>query len=158
MSLHLPSSVPMPPASSVPLSSQYKYFPTFRVSFAVCEELIRKGYEVCLNIANCESLTRPNIELIKSAYRASSRKLKCVYLADTFGACRPGQITRLKILFEDLPIAYHSHSHSGRELANTLQAMDAGFVMVDSCLGGLGKNSGNAATERLLFFKHGSTE
>ena len=120
----------------------------------ICLELYNKGYEVTLNIANCESLSEKDIQNIKAIYRDTLvGKLKCIYLADTFGNCRPKQITLFKILFEEIPLGFHSHNNSNNAKANTIQAMDENYTVVDACITGLGKNCGNAKTEFIAYHK-----
>ena len=120
----------------------------------ICLELYDKGYEVTLNIANCESLNEKDIQHIKEVYRTTLvGKLKCIYLADTFGNCRPKQITLFKILFEETPLGFHSHDNSNNSNANTMQAMDENYTAVDACITGLGKNCGNTKTEFIAYYK-----
>lgn len=119
----------------------------------ISNDLLRKGYEVAINIANCESLTNSDILDIKNMYTILRNSIKCIYLADTFGNCRPKQLTKYKILFGDVPIGFHSHDNSRNALANTLQAMDDKYSMIDSCINGLGKNCGNCKTEDVAYYK-----
>jgi len=119
----------------------------------ICKDLFMKGYEVSINIANCESLTSHDIKDIINMYNVLENNIKCIYLADTFGNCRPKQITKYKILFGDVPLGFHSHNNSRNALSNTLQAMDDKYCMIDSCITGLGKNCGNCKTEDIAFYK-----
>ena len=59
-----------------------------------------------------------------------------------------GLISKLK---EDLdvPISVHCHNDLGLAVANTLSAVDAGAVMVQTCMNGIGERAGNAATEEV---------
>ncbi len=50
----------------------------------------------------------------------------------------------------DLPIGFHGHNNLGLALSNSIAAADMGMEFVDSSLQGLGRSSGNAATEILV--------
>jgi CMP-N-acetylneuraminic acid synthetase len=125
----------------------------FSKAIIISNDLLMKGYEVTINIANCESLTIIDIKNIKKMYRTLNNNIKCIYLADTFGNCRPKQITKYKILFGEVPLGFHSHNNSKKSTANTLQAMDDKYCMIDTCINGLGKNCGNCKTEDIAYYK-----
>jgi len=50
----------------------------------------------------------------------------------------------------DIPLGFHGHDNLSLALANSLEAINLGFAFVDSSLQGLGRSSGNAATETLV--------
>lgn len=50
----------------------------------------------------------------------------------------------------NLPIGFHGHDNLGLATANSLYAADLGIEYVDASLQGLGRSSGNAATEVLV--------
>jgi hydroxymethylglutaryl-CoA lyase len=84
-----------------------------------------------------------------------------IVLCDTLGQAVPMQVTELVAAVRDSTprrrIVFHGHDTWGLGVANTLAAIDAGAVMVDGSLGGLGGcpfapgASGNTSTEDLLF-------
>lgn len=84
-----------------------------------------------------------------------------IVVCDTLGQAVPTQVTDLIAAVRDSTpqrrIVFHGHDTWGLGVANTLAAIDAGAVMVDGSLGGLGGcpfapgASGNTSTEDLLF-------
>jgi 4-hydroxy 2-oxovalerate aldolase len=125
----------------------------YEQAILISNNLRIKGYDVTINIANCESLTNNDINDIKKMFSILNNNIKCIYLADTFGNCRPKQLTKYKIMFGDVPLGFHSHDNSRSALANTLQAMDDNYCMIDTCINGLGKNCGNCKTEDIAYYK-----
>ena len=50
----------------------------------------------------------------------------------------------------DIPLGFHGHANMGLAIANTLRAIELGASFVDTSLQGLGRSSGNAATELVI--------
>ncbi len=102
---------------------------------------------------SCEDATRTEYGYLKEAYAAAvSAGASIINVPDTVGVMSPlgmyGLISKLK---EDLdvPISVHCHNDLGLAVANTLSAVDAGAVMVQTCMNGIGERAGNAATEEV---------
>ena len=89
-----------------------------RLKISMTKNLKIKGYEVSINMANCESLTNNDINDIKDMYKSLSNDIKCIYLADTFGNCRPKQITKYKIN-DDFSIRYEIQNIKDSKVANS---------------------------------------
>ncbi|MGD0534557.1 MAG: 4-hydroxy-2-oxovalerate aldolase [Methanoregula sp.] len=76
-----------------------------------------------------------------------------VYLVDSAGGFFPGDIHRYYNAIRevsDIPLGFHGHDNLGMAVSNSLEAVNTGFGFVDSSLQGLGRSSGNAATEILV--------
>jgi 4-hydroxy 2-oxovalerate aldolase/long-chain acyl-CoA synthetase len=76
-----------------------------------------------------------------------------VYIVDSAGGMFADDVERYyravrKIT--DLPIGFHAHDNLGLAVSNSLAAADMGVDFLDSSLQGLGRSSGNAATEVLV--------
>jgi hydroxymethylglutaryl-CoA lyase len=94
-------------------------------------------------------------------------KMGCyeVSIGDTIGVAHPGQVkslfTKLKRKFSVKKIAGHFHDTRGQSLANILTALQLGFRVFDSSIGGLGGcpyakgSSGNVSTEDVVYMLHG---
>lgn len=77
-----------------------------------------------------------------------------LYVVDSAGALLPHQVThRVQALRAELgemvPLGMHAHNNLGCGVANALAAAEAGAVILDGSLHGLGAGAGNAATEVL---------
>jgi len=85
-----------------------------------------------------------------------------ISLADTIGVGVPAQVTDLfgrlhDIVPPDIGLRAHFHNTRGTGIANAWAAIEAGVMMLDASLGGLGgcpfapKATGNIATEDLIY-------
>lgn len=74
-----------------------------------------------------------------------------VYVVDSYGAMLPDDVTRYVSTVKDLfPIVgFHGHDNLGLANINSMSALLAGATIVDGCLNGIGRGSGNASTEAL---------
>lgn len=114
-------------------------------------ELQDLGYDVALNLMQVSELELSTIE----AFGVLSRKIeaKYAYIADSFGALRPKDIapimSALKNGFGDL-IGCHLHDNMSYALANTMEAVESGAIIVDGTIQGMGRGPGNVRTEYLL--------
>ena len=94
-------------------------------------------------------------------------KLGCyeVSIGDTIGVAQPAQVKslfgKLKRKFGVKKLAGHFHDTRGQSLANILTALQIGFRIFDSSIGGLGGcpyakgSSGNVSTEDVVYMVHG---
>lgn len=94
-------------------------------------------------------------------------KLGCyeVSIGDTIGVAQPAQVKslfgKLKRKFSRNQIAGHFHDTRGQSLANILTALQLGYRIFDSSIGGLGGcpyakgSSGNVSTEDVIYMLHG---
>lgn len=94
-------------------------------------------------------------------------KLGCyeVSIGDTIGVAHPAQVKslflKLKRKFGVKKLAGHFHDTRGQSLANILTALQLGYRIFDSSIGGLGGcpyakgSSGNVATEDVVYMVHG---
>jgi hypothetical protein len=111
------------------------------------------GYKVCLNIANAESISDNQIRQILDAIVDLPQL--CIYVADTFGNMSPEDVQDVLSRFRNIngklvPMGFHGHNHCGLANANSLVASKCGYSMIDSSIGGLGKNAGNTMTEYMV--------
>jgi 4-hydroxy-2-oxovalerate aldolase len=76
-----------------------------------------------------------------------------VYVVDSAGTMYPDDVSAYFKAIQDesdVPIGFHGHDNLSLAVANTMQAVDHGAVLVDSSLRGMGRSAGNAITEALL--------
>ena len=50
----------------------------------------------------------------------------------------------------NIPLGFHGHDNLGLAVSNSIEAVKMGIPFIDSSLQGLGRSSGNAATERVV--------
>ena len=81
-----------------------------------------------------------------------------IYFADSFGACRPYQISGLVYNLSlalsqnrvEVDIGFHAHDNLRLAFANALAAVDAGATWVDGSVFGVGRGGGNLTTELMV--------
>jgi 4-hydroxy 2-oxovalerate aldolase len=92
--------------------------------------------------------------LAKQARVMADAGCECVYVVDSAGALIIEQAAdRVAALVEELggdaQVGFHGHQNLSLAVANTVSAIRAGAVQVDSSVRGLGAGAGNAPTEAL---------
>ena len=73
-----------------------------------------------------------------------------IYVVDTVGGMDPDQVFRYVELIRNafpLAVGFHGHNNTGRALANSIAALDAGASFVDGTVGGVGRGAGNLQLE-----------
>lgn len=124
------------------------------VEFA--NELIDYGYEVCINLSCGDIINEEEIVMVASEFHHI--KIKALYLADTYGGFNtynlPSQLHKFYSEFNNysvnIPFGFHCHDNNGDALSKTTCAICNGCSMIDSCIGGLGRGSGNLKSEQLM--------
>ena len=115
------------------------------------EELRELGYEVALNLMQVSELKHSHI--IEFGALAKAFEVTYAYIADSFGALRPADIAPImRALGEGFGsnIGCHLHDNMSYALANTMEAINAGAIIVDSTIQGMGRGPGNVRTEYLV--------
>jgi len=104
--------------------------------------------------------------VVGSVRRLLDMGCESISLGDTIGVATAGQVTDVlgRLTSAGVPLAaigVHFHDTYGQALANTLAALRAGVVTIDSSAGGLGgcpyaqSATGNLATEDLVYMLDG---
>lgn len=110
-----------------------------------------RGIEVFANYMKSYALNPK--EFAQKVKLSESYGADGVYIVDSSGGMFKED---LKNYFEairkvsKLPVGFHAHDNLGLAIANNLEAIEMGMDFVDSSLQGLGRSSGNAATELLV--------
>ena len=115
------------------------------------EELRELGYEVALNLMQISEVDHPHITEFGTL--AKSFDVEYAYVADSFGSLRPADVAPIMHALADgfgTAIGCHLHDNMSYALANTMEAIDAGAVIVDSTIQGMGRGPGNVRTEYLV--------
>ena len=111
--------------------------------------LARKlGFRVCTNFM--KSYTLPAKEFATLAKNAQGWGSQMNYLVDSAGGMLPHEVrSYCEAMAEQttIPYGFHGHDNIRLAIANSLVAIDCGALWVDTTLFGVGRGSGNAATE-----------
>lgn len=86
------------------------------------------------------------------AETAANAGADCVCLVDSAGCMLPGEVRQYVICargLTDTPIGFHGHDNLCLAMANTLAAHDAGALILDASVQGIGRSEGNTVTEVL---------
>jgi isopropylmalate/homocitrate/citramalate synthase len=101
--------------------------------------------------------------VLELAARIAEVRPDTLLLADTIGVAAPSQVHRLVERTVELgaPVGGHFHNTRNTGYANAVAALDAGAIVLDASVGGLGgcpfapRATGNIATEDLVYLLHG---
>lgn len=91
-------------------------------------------------------------EFARCAAAAGSWGADIVSLVDSAGGMFPEDVKRYietAASRSDVHLGFHGHDNLAMSMANSLSAIDAGAVLVDASLQGMGRSAGNTVTEAL---------
>jgi len=115
------------------------------------DELHELGYETALNLMQVSEVTLADIT--EFGRKAAGFGVAYGYIADSFGSLRPSDIAPImQALGEGFGtnIGCHLHDNMSYALVNTMEAVDAGAVIVDATVQGMGRGPGNVRTEYVV--------
>jgi 4-hydroxy 2-oxovalerate aldolase len=122
------------------------------------EKLVDLGYDVCFNLGRIDKLTKEQLYTVCSIL--SKTKIKYFYMADTYGSLDLEMIEelipRVVHLFKNefnnpsIEIGFHAHDNCSDGTVKSLYSSKFGVSILDGCVFGYGRGSGNAKTEVLL--------
>ena len=118
------------------------------------EYLKTQGYTVCLNVMRVSKIDGLQLSALGEAIK--NVKYDVLYLADSFGNLTPKTtLEKIKALtsVDTKTIGVHMHDNLGLALQNTVTATECGASWFDTTFMGMGRGSGNAATEKLFYLK-----
>ena len=115
------------------------------------ERARKHGMFVCTNFM--KSYTLPADEFAQNCLRAEEFGTQMNYVVDSAGGMLPHEARRyFEAVAEvtSVPFGFHGHDNLRLAIANSLVAIDCGVKLVDSTLFGVGRGSGNTATEIIV--------
>ena len=127
----------------------------------VVKYLKNNNYTVCVNLMKFTILTNQEISsFFKIAIRLGADYL---YLADSFGNCKPNKILNISKYIKKEGInlnrlGFHSHDNTGDALNNTIASIKMGFGLIDTSIMGMGRGAGNLKLEDFLKYKKKNSE
>ena len=126
-------------------------------AISLSKELIKRNYEVAINIMNIFNRDIYDIKLgLKKIQKLSISR---IYFADSEGIGNPFELTKLittikPILNEEIDLGFHAHNNNGMAIAWCLEPVAEKISACDGSFLGFGRGAGNAPTESLIaFFK-----
>ncbi|MDA8580097.1 hypothetical protein N9K72_03890 [Pontimonas sp.] len=113
-------------------------------------DLRDSGFEVFVNLMQISSVDLYDLESALGSGLVT--ELTGLYLADSFGALKPEEMSALvKVAVRSarVPVGVHCHDNLGLAYANSRAAYQSGARFIDGTVLGLGRGAGNARTELL---------
>ena len=128
---------------------------TYAISLS--KELIKRNYEVAINIMNIFNRDINDIKL--GLKQIQNLSISRIYFADSEGIGTPFKLTNLitniqPLLNEEIDLGFHAHNNNGMAIAWCLEPIAKNISACDGSFLGFGRGVGNASTESLIaFFK-----
>jgi len=119
------------------------------------EEYIKraKKYKMFVAANYMKSYALPPRKFAEQVKLSQKYGVDMVYIVDSAGGMFADDLEKYYRAIRkvtDLPVGFHGHNNLGLALSNSLAAADMGIKFLDGSLQGLGRSSGNAATEVLV--------
>jgi 4-hydroxy 2-oxovalerate aldolase len=107
------------------------------------------GLEVHLNLMKSYAVGVSAFPEI--VHTAKSLGVDILYVVDSAGCMLPEEVASYirAVVLAEMKAGFHGHNNLDLVNANSLAALDAGAMLVDATLRGMGRSSGNAQTEVL---------
>jgi len=116
------------------------------------------GYDVAFNIGRIDKLTKE--QLFNICKRISETNIKYFYMADTYGSTdiksTIDYVSTVKFFLHEIfnkkniKIGFHAHNNYKNATCKAIHSFTCGASIVDGCIHGFGRGSGNASTELIL--------
>ncbi|WP_030617550.1 hypothetical protein [Streptomyces sclerotialus] len=115
-------------------------------------DYIRRATEICGQVyLNLMKTSATPVEELLPLLDGVTPDIAGLYVVDSYGSMLPDDVRRYVTAVRDhFPaIGFHGHDNLGLANVNSIAAIEAGATIVDGCLNGIGRGSGNAETESL---------
>lgn len=115
-------------------------------------DYIHRAIDVCGQVyLNLMKSSATPVQQLLDMLDGVSPAIAGVYVVDSYGAMLPADVHRyVSAVKEHFPVVgFHGHDNLGMANINSITALQAGATVVDGTLNGIGRGSGNAATESL---------
>lgn len=126
---------------------RFVYHPSWEKELIVEHQRARSaGLRTAINIALASKYSMQEIEHTFTSLKVF--KPDIIYFADTCGSLVPSQVGSIVALASrSAQVGFHGHDYLSLAIANSLEAVEAGAVWIDTSVLGLGRGAGNARTE-----------
>lgn len=145
---------------------QYAETPVELIRVAFHKDKLRNALKDTAIIGKLGFKTSVNLMGFASYSAAEKRELLALlkdtpldyaYVADTYGSMFPNQLNDFfapLLEIKHIKWGFHPHNNLQMAFANTLAAIDAGAIIVDGSIYGMGRGAGNLPTEIMLAYLH----
>jgi 3-dehydroquinate synthase len=115
--------------------------------------LSQLGYDISFNLGRIDKVSKSQLEEI--CYLLSEAPIQYFTVADTYGSITLNDIETLVPYIKNLlpgriEFGFHAHDNCSNGTSKALHALKFGADIVDGCILGFGRGSGNAKTELLI--------
>lgn len=115
------------------------------------ERARKHGMYVCANFMKSYALTPK--QFAEKAKLAQDYGAEVVYVVDSAGGMFPRDVKAYFAAIReltDVPLGFHGHDNLSLAAANSLEAIELGYDIVDTSLQGMGRSAGNTVAETLV--------
>lgn len=116
------------------------------------------GFEVALNLMYLSTWIKDKDFIINAIKWSKNYKIDYLYFVDSYGSVLPQQIIDISDItknIETITLGFHGHDNLSMALANSIEAINSGFKIIDSTFQGMGRGAGNLKTELFLqYYKY----
>ena len=128
---------------------------TNAIEIEKAEQYIKKSKKVGMMVFSnlMKSYALPINDFIKKAKLAKDYGADVIVIVDSAGGMLPDEVNAYvsRVVNDvDIIVGFHGHNNLQLAIANTIEAVKAGAIIVDSSLQGMGRSAGNAQTELLI--------
>lgn len=119
----------------------------------LADKIAKKGFDIYIQPASITDYSNEEIEKLLLA--VNDIHPLAVYIVDTYGLMNKEEVLEVykrfnQFLLDDIHIGFHSHNNLQLSFANSkelIEASEGRFLIVDSCVFGMGRGAGNLCTE-----------
>jgi len=120
---------------------------------AQIKSLVDLGYKVSFNLGRIDKLRKDQIKEVCFLLKQTS--ISYFVMADTYGSVTLDIVEELipyvrSLLPQHIDVGFHAHDNCSNGTAKALHSLKFGADIVDGCVLGFGRGSGNAKTELLI--------
>ena len=132
------------------------YINTIPAAIEMIEHCHKLGYETTVNIMAISNAKEAEID--EALELIGNSPVDGIYIVDSYGSLYMEQIEELADKYLAMAEKYNKfvgiHAHNNQQLsfANTIAALTRGVSYLDSTVSGMGRGTGNCASEQLLGF------
>ena len=116
-------------------------------------QLLNLGYEISFNIGRIDKMNFAQIKQV--CHELNKTNISYFTMADTYGSVDLDYIEKLipyvrGLLKDSIQIGFHAHDNCSNATTKALYSLKFGANIIDGCILGYGRGSGNAKSELLL--------
>lgn len=118
-------------------------------------QLARRGFQTTINYMAITEYSNEEILDLVTIINRHKDDVKYFYVADSFGSLLPARAREVFSVLSfgtNAKLGFHPHNNLQLAFANSLEAIEAGFAIIDGSIYGMGRGAGNLFLEAALAF------